>query len=341
MTQLIRALTAAAMLAPFGVAQGSPERSRGAALAVDYVRAQPKVSSPDAVIGWGMCADYKLATYEQVAQYFRALDAASGRMQLVEIGKSSEGRPQLMAIISSEPNLAKLARYKEIAQSLALVRDASGAPLAEDAAHALAREGKAVVWVDMGIHATEVAPPQLAPWAAHRLVTDDSDEVRTIRDQTIILLVPSMNPDGQTLVGNWYMKNVNTPYSKSDPPTLYHHYVGHDNNRDWFMFNQIETRNVGRQLYHEWFPQIVYNQHQTGAFPARITIPPYEDPPNPHIPPLVLRGITEVGAVMARRFERESKAGAIAHSVRHLVERRHAERAVLPQHDRYPHRDAA
>jgi hypothetical protein len=274
--------------------------------------AQRGVPTPESVIGFAPCSDYKLATYEQVAEYFRRLDAATERMQLIEIGKTAEGRPQLMAIVSSETNMKNLPRLKAISRALALGLEADGQAVDEARAEALAKEGKAVVWVDFGLHATEVAHAQTAPWFAHKVVTEESDEMRTIRDNVVLLLVPNMNPDGGTLVANWYMKHVGTPLSKSEPPQLYHKYVGHDNNRDWFMFNMPESRNVARQLYVEWFPQIIHNQHQTGAFPARITIPPYEDPPNPNIPSLVIRGITEVGAAMARRFEREGKPGVIA-----------------------------
>jgi hypothetical protein len=279
---------------------------------VPSTSAQRGVPTPESVIGFAPCSDYKLATYEQIADYFRRLDVASDRMQLIEIGKTAEGRPQIMAIVSSEANMKNLPRLKAISRALALGRDAQGEPIDEAAAEALAKEGKAVVWVDFGLHATEVAHGQTAPWFAHKVVTDERDEMRAVRDNVVLLLVPNMNPDGGTLVADWYMKHVGTPFSKSEPPQLYHKYVGHDNNRDWFMFNMPESRNVAQQLYREWFPQIIHNQHQTGAFPARITIPPYEDPPNPNIPPLVIRGITEVGAAMARRFEREGKSGVIA-----------------------------
>ncbi len=278
-----------------------------AGIARPAAQAPAGLPTPESVIGWAPCADNKLATYEQIADYFQKLDAATDRMQLIEIGKTAEGRTQLMAIVSSEANMKQLARYKDIARRLALARG-----LTDAEARALAKDGKAVVWVDFGLHSTEVAHGQTAPLFAWKVVTDETDEMRAIRDSVILLLVPNMNPDGTTLVANWYRKTVGGPFSRSEPPALYHKYIGHDNNRDWFMFNMPETQNVGRQLYQEWFPQIIHNQHQTGAFPARITIPPYEDPPNPNIPPLVIRGITEVGAAMGRRFEREGKAGVVA-----------------------------
>lgn len=273
--------------------------------------AQGAVPAPDSVIGWEMCADYRLATYEQVAEYFRRLDAATDRLRLEEIGRTAEGRPQILAVISSEDNLRRLDRYKSIARQLALNRDEQGRPLTDAHARELAREGRAVVWIDYGLHATEVAPPQAAPWVAWRAVTEESEEMRAIRDAVIFLLVPNMNPDGGTMVAEWYARHQGTPWELS-LPALYHKYVGHDNNRDWFMFTQPETRNVARQLYEEFFPQIVYNQHQTAPFPARIFVPPFEDPLNPHIPPLVVRGINLVGEAITRRLEREGKVGAIS-----------------------------
>ncbi|MCI0408546.1 MAG: M14 family metallopeptidase, partial [Acidobacteria bacterium] len=248
------------------------------------------IPSPESVVGFSPCSDYKLATYEQIADYFRKLDAATDRMQLVETGKTAEGRTQLMAIISSEQNMKNLARYQEISAKLALARG-----LTDPEARALASQGKAVVWIDFGLHSTEVAHGQTAPLMAYRAVTEETEEMKFIRDNVVFLLIPNMNPDGTTLVANWYMKQVGTPFERSSPPELYQKYVGHDNNRDWFMFNQPETQNSGRQMYHKWFPQIIYNQHQEAPFPARIFVPPFEDPMNPNIPALVMRGVNTVG----------------------------------------------
>jgi hypothetical protein len=269
--------------------------------------AQSPVPTPESVIGFAPCSDYKLAAYEPIADYFRKLDAATDRMQVVDIGKTAEGRTQIMAIISSEANMKQLGRWKEIAGRLAMARG-----LTDEQARALATEGKAVVWVDFGLHSTEVAHGQTAPLMAYKAVTENTPEMTFIRDNVVFILVPNMNPDGTTLVANWYMKHVGTPFERSSPPELYQKYVGHDNNRDWFMFNQPESRNIARQLYVEWFPQIVYNQHQTAPFPARIFVPPFEDPMNPNIPPLVMRGINTVGDAMTRRLDQEGKRGAIS-----------------------------
>ena len=281
------------------------------AAAVVLPAAQRGVPTPASVIGWEPCADYKLATYEQIEDYFRALAAAApSRMRLVEIGKTTEGRTQILAVISSEENIRQLGRYKDISRKLALARDGDR-PLTDEQARALAHDGKAVVWIDFGLHSSEVAHGQTASLLAFKTVTEESDEMRAIRDSVILILVPNMNPDGTTMVASWYRENLGKPW-ESRLPELWHKYVGHDDNRDWFMMNQIETRNSARQLYSEWFPQIVYNHHQTGPFPSRIFVPPFDDPMNPNIPPLVMRGVNLVGDAMTRRLDQEGKRGAVS-----------------------------
>ena len=273
--------------------------------------ARAGVPAPEAMFGFAPCADYKLANYEAIDGYLQALDRATDRMQLIEIGRSVEGRPLRLALISSERNLQRVERYRQIAASLALARGTDGA-LQESAARALAREGRAVVWVDFGLHSSEVAHAQAAPLFAWRMVTDDSESARRIREEVILLLMPNMNPDGTTLVADWYMQHVGTPFEKSPPPELYHQYVGHDNNRDWFMLTQPESQAVARQIYEVWFPQILHNQHQEAPFPARIFVPPFEDPINPRIAPLVVRGINTIGDAITRRLEQEGKRGAVS-----------------------------
>ncbi|MEU5563243.1 M14 family metallopeptidase [Micromonospora musae] len=283
---------------------GAPVLTSGSVATADK-----RVPKPEAVLGWVPCADFKLATYEQIADYYRKLDKASDRMKLVEIGKTSEGRPQLMAIVSSEKNLKdeNLERYRETS-----VRLSQGDKLSEKDARDLAKNGKAVAWVDFGIHSTEVAGHQTAPQFAYDLVTSETPEAQAIRDNVVTLLVPNVNPDGGTKVAEWYRKNLGGPYQDAGYPELYQKYAGHDNNRDWYMFNLQETQNVGRQLFHEWIPQVMHNVHQTAVFPARISIPPYEDPLNPNIHPQVVRGVNLVGDAMGQRLEREDKGGALA-----------------------------
>ncbi|MBI4409911.1 MAG: peptidase M14, partial [Gemmatimonadetes bacterium] len=262
---------------------------------------------PADVFGFEPGADHKLADYGQMLEYYRRLDAASGRVQVEEIGRSVLGRPLLLVLLSSESNLRQLERWRRTSERLVRARDAD-----EGIARRLASEGKVVVWIDGGLHATEVAGAQHTPLLAYRVATDESAEMRRIRENVVLLLMPVMNPDGLDLVADWYRRNLGTPYETAELPWLYHHYVGHDNNRDWYQISQPETRAVARVLYHRWYPQIVYNHHQTGPFPARIFVPPFADPVNPHIPGLVVRGVNLVGAAMSQRLSREGKTGAVS-----------------------------
>jgi hypothetical protein len=270
--------------------------------------AQGDVPSPESVIGFEACADYRLANYEQIARYFRRLDEASPRMQLETIGRSTEGRPMLLGVISSEENLESfnLVRYREIARRLALAKDVT-----DEQARQLSYNGKAIVWVDYGIHSTENASQQAAMMFAHRMVSDNSPEVTHIRDNVITLVVPSLNPDGNSMIANWYREHRGQEWELS-LPELYQRYAGHDNNRDWYMFNLRESRTVAKQLYEEWLPQIVHDNHQTGPFPSRIFVPPFEDPPNPSIQPLTIRNINLIGDAMTRRLDQEGKEGAVS-----------------------------
>jgi hypothetical protein len=272
-----------------------------------YASLAAGVPTPKEHFGYVPGEDYKLADYGEISSYFQKLAAGSDRMRLVEYGKTSLGKPSYLAIISSPENLKRLGYYRELNQKLALG--------AVDPAEArrLAKEGRAIVWIDSGLHSTEVAPAQHSSELAYRMVTDESEEVRRIRENVILLQVPVINPDGHEMVVDWYRKNLGTPYELAPLPRLYQKYAGHDNNRDWFMMNLQETRNVSRLLFHEWFPHIVYNQHQAPAFPARIFVPPYAEPLNPNIPAAVMEGINLIGAAMKERFAREAKPGILSY----------------------------
>jgi len=267
---------------------------------------QQSVPSPRDVLGFTPGDDYKLADFSQVRDYFRKLDAASDRVQVSSAGTSTEGREMLVAVISSEANLAQLDRYKDIARKLARVRGVS-----DEEARDLAAQGKAIVWIDNGLHASEVATAQHSLLLAWRVATDESAEMRAIRDNVILVLLPTINPDGLDMVVDWYRRNLGTPYQDSPMPWLYQKYVGHDNNRDFYMQTQAESRVVSRLLYSEWLPQVLYNQHQ-GTWPPRIFVPPFPDPFNPNIDPLIMRSIDLVGGAMLHRFEREGKDGVIS-----------------------------
>lgn len=265
------------------------------------------VPTPREHFGFDPGEDYKLADYGQLAGYFRKLAAASDRMRLIEFGRSSMGRPMIAALISDAANLARLERYREISRRLAL------GEATQEEARRLAAEGRAIVWIDSGLHATETAPSQHAPHLAFRLLTGEDEETRRIRREVILIQIPCVNPDGLDMVAEWYRRNLGTPHENARLPWLYHKYAGHDNNRDYFMFNLEETRHVARLLFEEWFPQIVYNQHQAPPFPARIFVPPHSEPLNPNVPAAVAEGVTLIGAAMRERFARENKPGVISY----------------------------
>ncbi|HEY2027149.1 MAG TPA: M14 metallopeptidase family protein, partial [Gemmatimonadaceae bacterium] len=272
------------------------------------VVAQGHITSPKEQFGFNIGDDYKLANYTQFEQYWRKLARESNRMKLVEIGKSAEGRPELMAIISSPANLAKLDRYKEISRKLALAEGLSDAD-----ARALAHEGKAVVWIDGGLHATEVLGAAQLIETVYQLLSRNDAETMRFLDDCIILAVHA-NPDGMELVSNWYMKDADTLKRNMNIPRLYQKYIGHDNNRDFYMSNQPESQNINHVLFWDWFPQIVYNHHQTGPAGTVMFAPPFRDPFNFNFDPLVPVELDLVAASMHSRFEAEGKPGVTMRS---------------------------
>ncbi len=243
-------------------------------------QAPPKVTTPQQQFGHEIGADYVLPNYSQLVEYWQKLDRESDRMQLVDIGKTAEGRSQYMAILTAPENFKKLDRYKEISRRLALAED-----LTDDQARQLAAEGKAVVWIDGGLHATEVLGAQQLMELVFQLVSrTDPETTRFLRD--VIVLAVHANPDGHELVANWYMREKDpAKRSTSGVPRLYQKYIGHDNNRDFYLNSQPETINISRVQYREWFPQIVYNHHQTGPTGTVLFAPPFRDPFNYQLRP--------------------------------------------------------
>jgi hypothetical protein len=264
--------------------------------------ATPKVTSPKEFFGFNIGDDWKLANYDQFTAYWKKIDAESDRMVVQEIGKTAEGRPQLMAIITSPENFKNLARYKEIARKLAMGEGT------EQEAKALAREGKSVVWFDGGLHATEVLGAHQLIETTYQLVSRTDPETMRFLNDDIILAVHA-NPDGMQLVSNWYMKDADTLKRNMNIPRLYQKYIGHDNNRDFYILNQPESQNIARIQYFEWFPQIVYNHHQTGPAGTVMFAPPFRDPFNFNFDPMIPIGIDIVGAAMNERMLRENKPG--------------------------------
>ncbi|MGE5243295.1 MAG: M14 family zinc carboxypeptidase [Betaproteobacteria bacterium] len=266
---------------------------------------QRAVPTPESVFGFKPGADYKLATYEQSVAYFKKLAASTKYMTLVEAGRTSEGRPMYFALISTPENLANVDRYREISRRLAHPEG-----LTEAQAEQLAREGKAFVHLDGGLHSTEVAGAQQTPQLAYDLVSRAADPgVKAILDNVIVMLWPTINPDGQQIVASWYMKNVGTPYELSPVPELYQEYVGHDNNRDAYMLNMIESR-VIEHTWRDWEPQIIYVQHQSGPFPTRIWLPPFSEPVGADAPFLMSREVNMIGMAIAKGLEEHGQVGA-------------------------------
>ena len=266
-----------------------------------------QIPTPESVLGFEVGADFELANYEQSLDYFQRLAAASDRVQLQEIGVTSFGRPWHIALVSSAENLRDAERYRDIAHQLAY----PAADMSDEDARALAQEGKAIVHIDGGLHASEVAHAQHTIQLAYDLVTGDADpEIAAILDDVILVLWFSINPDGQTLVSDWYYENLGTQYEVSGTPFLYQKYIGHDNNRDGYMINQIESRAVTR-VDRYWEPQIIYNHHQTAPFPTRIWIPPFAEPISKNVHPLMWRTVNLIGMSMAQALEERGQKGAM------------------------------
>ncbi len=269
-----------------------------------------RVPSPISVLGFVPGEERKIADWNQITDYFARLDKASDRVLVETLGPSTLKRPLIVAFISSRENLLALNRFKSIQQKLAdprLIKDLN------ERDRALS-EGKVVVAISCSIHSTEIVASQMSMQLAYGLATAEDPATREILQNTILILIPSPNPDGIDIVANWYRKTLGTPFEGKSPPELYHHYAGHDNNRDWFMLNLKETQLVTKLFWKEWFPQIVYDVHQQGANTARFFIPPFYDPHNPNIAPLLLRQVGLVGQKIATDLQAAGFKGVITNS---------------------------
>ncbi len=294
------------------------------------ISAFTQIPAPKDTLGFTPGDDRKLASWAQVIDYFKKLDAASDRMIFEEIGKSTMGAPFAYATISSRENLKNLAKYKAINDKLADPRkigartllSASPVPPAKNGLNAeaasvrtgvsalqLIKQGKTIVLITHGIHSTEVGSTLSSMLIAHRLATSNEPEIKKILDNTIILLVPSLNPDGVDIVKNWYDKTLGTPYEGTEPPELYHKYVGHDNNRDWYAFTQVETQLTVDKIHNVWHPQIVHDIHQQGSNGSRLFLPPYKDPVEPNVPKQLVEAYNELGLAMAADLRKKGYEG--------------------------------
>ena len=272
------------------------------------------VPMPSEVLGFAPGDDRKLASWSSVVSYFEQLDRASDRVTFETLGQTTMGKPFVMATISSPANLARLEEYKQIQAQLADPRELGPLNGRDRKAAELIRRGKTIVLITCGIHSTEVGSYLSSMLIAYRLASSNEPEIQKILDNTIILLVPSLNPDGVDIVKDWYDKTLGTPYEGTDPPELYHKYTGHDNNRDWYAFTQVETQITVDKIHNVWHPQIVHDIHQQGAMGSRLFLPPYMDPVEPNVPKQIVDGYTQLGNWLAQQMRAKGFQGITTNS---------------------------
>jgi hypothetical protein len=265
-----------------------------------------KVPTPKDVLGFTPGDDRKLASWNQVLDYFQKLEDSSPRVKFDAIGKTTLDRPFVYATISSPENLRNLEKYKRINKQLA---DPRLIGRSDTRAKTLIKQGRSIVLITFGIHSTEVGSTLSSMLIAHRLASSNDPKIKKILDENIILLVPSLNPDGVDIVKSWYDKTLGTPFEGTTQPELYHHYIGHDNNRDWYIFSQIETKLTVDKLHNVWHPQIVHDVHQQGPNGARLFLPPYMDPVEPNVPKRIVEGYTELGNYIAEELRKDGFKG--------------------------------
>jgi Zinc carboxypeptidase len=279
-------------------------------LAAFGATAQQKITSPESAFGFKPGTDRKLADWNELTADFKKLGTESNRIHYEELGKTTEGRPFIAVTISSAENLAHLDRYKAIQAKLADPRTTS-----PEEAKKLIAEGKTVLVVTCNVHSTEIASSQSATEFAYQLATGDTPKIHSILQNVIIVLVPSLNPDGQQLVVDWYKKYLGTPYEGGSPVVVWHHYVGHDDNRDWSSFTQVETRLAVDEVINPWHPQILYDIHQMGSNGPRIYLPPWVDPIDPNVDPILVESMNALGTETALEIGQTGKQGVLIHGV--------------------------
>jgi len=268
------------------------------------------IPTPESVLGFKVGAEKKLADWTQIVDYFRKLDAAAERVKIDGEGKTTLGKPFLSVVITSEKNMANLEAIRQ-----ANLRLADPRGLSDEEAQRLIATGKTIIAHNHGIHATEVAAPQTSMELAYLLATSNDPRILEILDKTVIVMLPGHNPDGTQMVVDWYRKSLGTAWEGEEVPFLYHHYNGHDNNRDWYMFTQAESQATATQLYDRWKPQIVHDLHQMGANAARIFMPPYVDPFEPSVDPSLITATNTIGTYMAARLTAEGKKGVVVNAM--------------------------
>ena len=268
-----------------------------------------QIKSPEEFLGFEVGADRKLADWEQIVDYFQTLNRASQRVLVQDLGQTTLGKPFLLAIISSPETLSDLVSYQNIQKTLADPRKTEKFP------EELLERGKTVILITCGIHSTEVASSQMSMEFVYELATAEDRETREILENVIFLFVPSLNPDGVDIVTHWYRKTVGTVAEGTSPPELYHAYTGHDNNRDWFMFTQKETRLAIEKIHNVWHPQIVFDVHQMGSNGARMFVPPFIDPIEPNVDPILQASVIELGATLFAALTQKGKSGVVINAI--------------------------
>jgi hypothetical protein len=277
---------------------------------VPRATASAQVPTPESVLGFVPGTDRRLVEWPTLVEYFRRLAAASDRVQFRQLGQTTNGAPFIALVISSPANLARLDAIRADNARLADPRTIPS-PAERDR---LLREGRTIVLITSSVHSTEVGGHLSPAVIAYRLASGADPDMRQILDRVVLLLVPSLNPDGVTIVSRWYQRTLGTPAEGTSPPELYHHYVGHDNNRDWYAFTQVETRLTVDSLHNVWHPQIVHDIHQQGAYGSRLFLPPYLDPVEPNVDPLLVAGVNSLGTAMAWELAGQGKAGIVVNA---------------------------
>ena len=269
-----------------------------------------QVPTPKSILGFQPTDDRTIADWTQIINYFSKLDKASDRVTVKEIGKTTNGKPLIVAFISSPSNIKNLEKIRQISAKLADPRTVKDAAELES----LIKNGKTIVSISCSIHSTEIVASQMSMNLAYELATASDADTKEILDNTVLLLIPSSNPDGIDIVADWYRKTFGTKSEGTSPPELYHHYAGHDDNRDWFMLNLKETQAITKLFWQEWFPQLVYDVHQQGRNGSRFITPPFFDPPNPRVSPSILREVGLIGYKMAADLQAKGVAGVATNS---------------------------
>jgi hypothetical protein len=268
------------------------------------------IPSPKQVLGFEPGEDFKLASWDEILKYFDVIQSSSENVKVIELGKSTLGRKFIMALISSKENIENIEQLRKIQKKLHDPRTTS-----PEEAKELVKKGKAIIAFTCSIHSTEIASSLFSMRLAYWLASSNSPEVKEILENIVLILVPSLNPDGIDMVVDWYRKYLNTPYEASQMPWLYHYYAGHDNNRDWFMVALKETEIMTKVYYHEWFPLLIWDIHQMGQNGPRLFLPPYYDPINPNIDPLLWRELNLLCSEAVLELTKAGKKGVATNAI--------------------------